>query len=72
LPIPRTFVSIQTMTPEDILKRALGSDRFAFDYSKSWRFLALTPEEHKALLKHFDLPSPVAAVKPRRNKDTEG
>lgn len=59
------------MNPDDIFKRALGSDRFAFDYSKSWRFLALTPEEHKALLKHFNLPSPAAAVKPRRVKDKE-
>ena len=57
------------MNPDDILKRALGSDRFAFDYSKSWRFLALTPEEHRVLLKHFNLASPVAAVKPRRGKD---
>lgn len=60
------------MNFEDIVKRALGSDRFAYDYSKSWRFLALTPDEHKALLKHFNLPSPIAAVKPRRAKDSEG
>ncbi len=57
------------MDPNEILKRALGSDRFAFDYSKSWRFLALTADEHRALLKHFNLPAPTPLLKPRRVKE---
>jgi hypothetical protein len=51
---------------ETILRKALSSDRFAFDYSKTWRFLSLTPEEHRSLLKHFNLPAPTAKLVSRR------
>lgn len=55
---------------EDLLKKGLSNQRFAYDYSGAWRFMAFTGEEHKTLLEHFHMeaPKPELPKRPERKK----
>jgi len=42
----------------DLLRTLVSEDRFAYDYTRNWRFLCATPAEHLKLCKFLGVDPP--------------
>jgi len=57
----QSFLSSEAQELYDLLRLLVSEERFAYDYTRKWRFLCATPQEHAKLCRFLgvDLPAKV-------------